>query len=58
MGYHFTAQWVEGAVNGIADALSHYPISDPAPQEHSFQGRTKPMLENAGGGGLLIMPVV
>ena len=33
MGYHFTAQWVKGAVNGIADTLSRYPTSDPAPQE-------------------------
>ena len=33
MGYHFTAQWVKGAVNGISDALSRYHISDPTPQE-------------------------
>ena len=33
MGYHFIAQWVKGAVNGIADALSRYHISDPAQQE-------------------------
>jgi len=30
MGYNFTAQWLKGANNGAADALSHHPHQQPA----------------------------
>ena len=31
MGYNFTAQWIEGALNHAPDALSCHPTADPSP---------------------------
>ena len=48
ISYNLTAQWIKGTMNNAPDALSRYPISDPAPHEQlaefDHQGNPEPSI--------------